>query len=109
MSCAIAWSAELPPVHRVALRGHVAQHPSGALNAGAAAGQPTELPQLTSGALVLMQDLVDDEGVVVAGAETIDGPGHVLDQVTEARLVVRRDQRPIRLALTLRAHLAIVP
>jgi hypothetical protein len=56
-----------------------------------------------------MQDLVDDEGIVVAGAETIDGLGHVLDQVAEACLVVRGNQRAIGLTLTLRARLAIVP
>jgi hypothetical protein len=66
-------------------------------------------PQLTGGALVLMQDLVDVVGVVLAGAEAIDGLGHALDEVAEARLVVGGDQRAISLPLTLRSHAAHRP
>ena len=56
-----------------------------------------------------MQDLVDGVGVVLAGAEAIDGLGDVLDELAEARLVVGSDQRPIGPALTLRSHVVIVP
>ena len=91
MGSVIPWSAELPPVHRVSLGGHVAQDPRGALGAGAAAPQPAELPQLARGAGVLMQDLIDSEGVDLAGAEPIDRLGDVLDELTEARLVVGSD------------------
>ena len=48
-----------------------------------------------------MQDLVDGVGVVLAGAEAIDGFGDVLDELGQARLVVGGDQRPIGSALTL--------
>ena len=48
-----------------------------------------------------MQDLVDGVGVMLAGAEAIDGFGDVLDELAEARLVVGSDQRPIGLALAL--------
>ncbi len=41
-----------------------------------------------------LQDLVDGVGVVLSGAEAIDRLGHVLDELGQARLVVRGDQRP---------------
>jgi len=56
-----------------------------------------------------MQDLVDVEGVLLAGAKAIDGLGHMLDELAEARLVIGRDQRAIGSALTLRSHSSIVP
>ena len=56
-----------------------------------------------------MHDLVDGVSVVLTGAEAIDRLGDPLDEFAQPRLVVRGDQRPISLALTLRSHLAIVP
>ena len=60
------------------------------------------------GAVVLMDDVVDGEGVELTGAEAIDGLGNVLDELAEARLVVAGDQRSVGLALTLRTHVGIV-
>jgi hypothetical protein len=55
-----------------------------------------------------MQDFVDGVSVVVASAEAIDRVGDAPDELAQPRLVVRGDQRPISLALTLRSHVAIV-
>ena len=55
-----------------------------------------------------MQHLVDGEGVLLAGAEAVDGRGDVLDELAEARLVVGGDQRSIGAALTLGPHVRIV-
>ena len=79
---------ELPPVHRVAFHGHLAQRASGALDAGAAAREPAELPQLARRPLVLVEDLVEVVGVLLAGPEEIDGFGDPLDELAQARLVV---------------------
>jgi hypothetical protein len=88
--------------------GHVAQGASGQFDPGAAAAQPAELPQLARGAVVLMDDVVDGEGVELTGAEAIDCLGDALDELAEARLVVGGHQRSVGLALTLRTHVGIV-
>lgn len=102
-------AAELPPVDGLARGGHVLQDARRALHAGAATGEPAELPQLARSALVLVQNLVDVEDAHLASAEAHDGPGDALDELTQARLVVGGDQRPIGLPLTLRCHPGIVP
>ena len=55
-------------------------------------------------ARVLVDHVVDGERVELAGREAIDGVGDVLEQLGEARLVVRSDQRAIGLTLALRSH-----
>jgi hypothetical protein len=71
--------------------------------------RPAELPQLTRGAVVLLDRLVDLVGVLLAGTEAVDCRGDAVNELAQARPVVRGHQRPISLPLTLRAHATILP
>lgn len=64
---------------------------------------------LTRRAVVLVDRLVDLVGVLLAGAEAVDGHRDPVNELAQARLVIGRHQRPTGLALTLRAHASIVP
>ena len=86
---ALARCAALPPVD-VLVVDRLLDEAGDDLDVRADAARPAELPQLPSGALVVVDDLVDVVDVERAGAARVDRAGDVLEQDRELGLVVAR-------------------
>jgi hypothetical protein len=67
-------------------------------------GVVAELPQLFSRPRVLGENLIDVEGIKIAGAMAIDGLSDVGEEFVQLRLVVVRDQDARRSSLRLVRH-----
>ncbi len=92
----------LPPVDHLAPAGHVVDEMRGAFYLGT--GLVTECPQPLSRSMVLVDQRIDLECVRLPGAESVQRPADVLDQLAEMRFVIRRYTIPCSLSLRLRRH-----
>jgi hypothetical protein len=80
----------LPPVGGLIVGGLFVDEVGDELELGAAAGGLAEFPQLSCGAVVVVDRLIDGVGVELAGAVTVEHVRDVCDERAEAGLVVRR-------------------
>jgi hypothetical protein len=84
------WCAVLPPVGGLTVGGLLVDEAGDEFEVGAAAAGPAELPQLSCGAVVVVDRLIDGVGVELAGAVTVERVRDVCDELARGRPRGRR-------------------